>query len=82
MAELPTRRAFRPDSQYYRTTRRQSLRRRARHEMNRAMAVLPALAIGAVFFYWGWHGGAWGHVIGYGAATAAVLAAVVIGARR
>jgi hypothetical protein len=78
MAELPTRRAFRPDSQYYRTTRRQSLRRRARREASRAIALLPAVAIGAAFFYWGWHGGPLGHVIGYGGATLTAAAAIVI----
>jgi hypothetical protein len=80
---MPNRRAFRPDSKYYRTTRRQSLGRGGfgGGGGSRAPGIgipLAMAAVAALLFFWGWHGGTWAHILGYGGGVFWAAAAVVL----
>jgi Flp pilus assembly protein TadB len=69
---MPNRRAFRPDSQYYRTTRRQSLRRGGgAAAAGRGLTFLVLAAACAMLVWWGVHGGLW-------AAIFAVVGLIVV----
>ena len=70
-----TRRAVRPDGQYYRESRRQRLMRSIGGGSARASRDSVAIALvagGILLVYWGWHGGRWAHWIGFGGAALAV----------
>lgn len=82
-APMPTRRAFRPDSQYYRTTRRQGLRRAAASSGGRGAAIAVLVVAGGMLVWWAAHGGLWAAVFGYGGlAVVIAMIALVISARR
>ena len=64
-APMPTRRAFRPDSQYYRTTRRQGLRRAAGAvAAGKGLTLGVLVAAAAMLAWWAVHGGMWSVVFG------------------
>ena len=84
--QLPTRRAFRPDGQYYRTSRRLSLGRRGRTGLSArteawGLATL-LVAVALLGFWWGHHGGWLAGILGYGVMVIGALGAVAIVARR
>jgi hypothetical protein len=83
-APMPNRRAFRPDSQYYRTTRRQSLRRGGSVAAAGRGATLLVLAAAAVMLvWWGIHGGLWAAVFAViGVTVVVAMGMLVVGSAR
>jgi hypothetical protein len=83
---LPSRRAFRPDSQYYRTSRRLGLKRRAgfgpKSEGGVWGLAIVLVAVACLAFWWGHHGGGVAKILGYGGTIVAGAAALLVIARR
>ena len=84
-APMPTRRAYRPDSQYYRTTRRQSLRRGGgAAAAGKGLTLCVLATAGGLLMWWAVHGGVAAIVLGCVGLLAlmAMAALVVMSGRR